>query len=138
QGVPLKLVDLAQHITAHQQRDHSLRHLLDPAAEAKGQLYCINADQLPRGLAERGAARNAGAYNIAYPFWELARLPEVWVPHFAEIDEVWAPTRFIQQALAARLPQPVLHMGCAVRLPAPSPLGRRDFGIAEGRYAFLF
>jgi len=137
-GVPLRVANFSAHIVAHQQRDRSLSHLIDNRATAKAQVFCINADQLPLGLAEIGAQRVAQAYNIAYPFWELARLPAVWVPNFAAIDEVWAPSRFIQETLAQSLAQPVIHMGVGVQLPRACAMQRRDFGIAENRFAFLF
>ena len=136
--VPLRLGNFSSHIVAHQQSDRSLSHLIDNQAAAKAQVFCINADQLPAGLAEVGRRRVAAAYNIAYPFWELARLPAVWLPNFAPIDEVWAPSRFVQEALAQALPQPVIHIGVAVQLPPARPLRRRDFGIPQRSYAFLF
>jgi glycosyltransferase involved in cell wall biosynthesis len=137
-GVPLRLANFSSHIVAHPQRDRTLSHLIDNQATARAQVFCINADQLPAGLAEIGRQRVAAAYDIAYPFWELPRLPAVWVPNFAPIDEVWAPSRFVQAALAAALDKPVIHMGVGVQLPRARPLRRRDFGIAEDRYAFLF
>ncbi len=137
-GVPLRLSNFANHIVSHQQRDHSLSHLIDHNATAKAQILCINADQLPAGLGEIGHQRVAAAYNIAYPFWELPRLPQHWVPNFAGIDEVWAPSRFVQQSLEAALDLPVTHIGVAVRLTPPQPLRRANFGIPDDCFAFLF
>jgi glycosyltransferase involved in cell wall biosynthesis len=54
------------------------------------------------------------------------------------LDELWAPSRFIQAALraAAHAKVPVLHMPHAVQ-PEPDPsLSRADLGLPEDRFIF--
>ena len=87
------------------------------------QLYCVNADQMRHVLASLGAERTADAYRIGYWFWELAKFPREWYGAFDTIDEIWAPSRFIQDALSRVADKPVVHMPVAV-----------DFRIG-GRYS---
>ncbi|HSS49457.1 MAG TPA: hypothetical protein VLX28_10960, partial [Thermoanaerobaculia bacterium] len=61
-------------------------------------LYHVNADmmetvdsRLPRGF-------TAGRHRIGYWFWELAHFPVAFARAFRHTDEVWAPSRFCQQA----------------------------------------
>lgn len=80
----------------------------------------------------------AGRYNIGYWAWELARFPDAWCSAFAFFDEVWAPSRFIQQAVAEKAPCPVVHMPLAVDFPVGTRLSRAHFGLPDDRFLFLF
>jgi glycosyltransferase involved in cell wall biosynthesis len=88
--------------------------------------------------AHLGSAFFEARYNIGYWAWELARFPDAWLPAFRHFDEIWAPSRFIQQAVADRAQCPVVHMPLAVDFSATQPLPRRHFGLPERRLLFLF
>ncbi len=75
-------------------------------------------------------------YTIAYWFWELPEIPDSWRESFALVDEVWAGSRFIHDALALVSPVPVFRMPVPVYVNDGGSSGRCDFGLPEK--AFLF
>jgi glycosyltransferase involved in cell wall biosynthesis len=101
-------------------------------------VFHINGDEVEQSLAHTAARQQPGAYNVVYPAWELARYPREWAVQLERFDEVWAPSRFIRDAIAASVSRPVHHMPLAVEVMLTSFLGRRFFGIRESAYAFLF
>jgi len=80
----------------------------------------------------------AGKKNISYPFWELGKFPTDWTPQLNAMDEVWAPTKFIQESLS-NIERPVVHMPVAVELaPGYERWTREDFGLPQDAFLFLF
>ena len=139
-GVPFTLIDtfdqpgaLAAKITEFPYLDRLTR---EPSHRVS--LFHLNADEMPLASAHLGAAFFTGRYNIGYWAWELARFPDAWRGSFDFFDELWAPSRFIQQALAHASPVPVHYMPLAVGFPAREPLRRRHFGLPGDRFLFLF
>jgi glycosyltransferase involved in cell wall biosynthesis len=101
-------------------------------------LFHLNADEMKLAAAHLGEQFFSGRYNIGYWAWELARFPDAWCSAFAFFDEIWAPSRFIQQAVAEKAPCPVVHMPLAVDFPAGARLPRSHFGLPDDRFLFLF
>jgi len=80
-------------------------------------------------------------YNIAYWAWELPEFPDAWLDYAQYYDEIWCPSDFTRQAVAAKLPQSVHTMphAIAVNRPAGSVAAlRAKFGLPENRFLFLF
>ena len=85
-----------------------------------------------------GAAFRRGKYNIGYWAWELPEFPDAWI-HFADyFDEIWSPSRFAAEAIAQKVPVPVLTMPHAISFPRPTGDCRRKFGLPADKYLFLF
>ncbi len=85
-----------------------------------------------------GAAFRRGKYNIGYWAWELPEFPDAWI-HFSDYcDEVWAPSRFAAEAIAQKVPVPVLTMPHAISFARPAGDGRKKFGLPADQYLFLF
>jgi glycosyltransferase involved in cell wall biosynthesis len=101
-------------------------------------VFHVNADQMLRAYATLGERFFADRYNVGYWAWELARCPEAWVPITELVHEIWAPSRFIQQAFAAVTDIPVVHMPLCVAPGTPARLGREHFGLPRGRFLFLY
>jgi glycosyltransferase involved in cell wall biosynthesis len=78
-----------------------------------------------------------GVYRIAVWWWELEEVPAEWHGRGRDVDEVWAPTRFIAEALRV-LGKPVYPMLPAVRLPGFEPRPKADFGLSPDKFTFLF
>ncbi len=85
-----------------------------------------------------GAGFRRGKHNIGYWAWELPDWPDAWI-HFADYcDEVWAPSRFAAEAIAEKVPVPVLVMPHAISFARPAGDFRRKFGLPADKFLFLF
>ncbi len=99
-------------------------------------LFHINADQMFVAYDNLGASLFEGRYNIGFWAWELSDFPDAWLPSFDLVDEVWVPSTFCQQAIAAKSPVPVVCVPHSVEAPALAP-DRVRFGLADGDIAFF-
>lgn len=101
-------------------------------------LFHINADQMLRTYWHLGPGFFAGRYNIGYWAWELASWPTEWLPIIGIVDELWAPSRFVRDAVAPVTTKPVEWMPLCVELPVTKRLPRSEFGLADEDYVFVF
>lgn len=131
-GLPIRLNSLSAAV------DYSLEACLDESTAAPVQIFNVNADQLPAVIEHLGSSVRPDAYRAVMPFWELEGFPAPWLQAFDLVDEVWAPTRFIQTMLARKLGKPVLHMPLPLAFDAPPPVGRARFGLPEDTFLFFF
>lgn len=117
-----------------------LTEFADACTDCQGavNIYHINGNEVEQALAHLSYSRSWSGYNIIYPFWELARYPAEWASYLNRFDEIWAPSRFIYDALSEACTKPVIHMPMACEVRLTSFLGRRYFGIPETDYTFLF
>lgn len=102
-------------------------------------IFHMNADEMVQALPYfRDEARLARAYNIIYPAWELSTYPREWVGHLSTFQEIWAPSEFIRGAIASSTNIPVVHMPLAVDVRMSSFLTRRQLGLPEHAFIYLF
>ncbi|HEV7507649.1 MAG TPA: glycosyltransferase [Thermoanaerobaculia bacterium] len=101
-------------------------------------LYHVNADmmetvhsRLPRGF-------TAGRHRIGYWFWELAHFPVTFARAFRHTDEVWAPSRFCQQAFQSLATVEVRWVPPCVVPTMAAPASREALGIDPGSFLFFF
>lgn len=105
----------------------------------KANLFHVNADQMLSLYGRRGPALFADRYNIGYWAWELSRWPAAWQGVLEMVNEVWAPSAFIHDAIAAATAAPVRLMPLCVSLPAlDARHDRRHFGLDTDAYVFLY
>ena len=79
----------------------------------------------------------AGRYNIGLWHWELPKFPNRWLGAFDLVDEIWAPSRFIQDSISARSPRPVVRIPHAIRFTASPQATRSTFGLPNDAFLFL-
>ena len=86
------------------------------------------------------APRTPRTHRVAYWYWELDSVPESWSAQAAGVDEVWAATRFVADALRRTIGVPVHTLLPGLRTGPFTPRARAAFGIpdAQDRFAFLF
>jgi len=101
-------------------------------------IFHINGDEVSQAMAHLTHARKWSGYNIIYPAWELGKYPQEWADQLDRFDEIWAPSKFIQESLSAVCKKQVIHMPLATEIALSSFLSRRYFGIPESDYVFLF
>jgi len=100
-------------------------------------IFCINADQMINAYSKLGEEFFSNRLNISYPFWELSKFPIEWTYILKAMDEVWAPTKFIQDSLISALNNNVIHMPIAVEIPIVPKRTRFKLGILEDYFTFL-
>ncbi|GJL70693.1 MAG: glycosyl transferase [Nitrospirales bacterium] len=104
----------------------------------RANVFHINADEMVNAQIHLGKDIFTDRYNIGYWAWELSRFPHAWRSALQLVDEVWAPSRFIEQAIADATSSPVIRMPLAVEFPEPDGMTRESFGLPEDRFLFLF
>jgi glycosyltransferase involved in cell wall biosynthesis len=120
---------------AVEMRDGSTLDGLSPS-NAPVEIICLAADRMAAALPRR-VSLGDGAFRILVPIWNLARFPEAALSALGLVHEIWAPSRFIQLALAGRTDRPVIHMPLAVEVEPVVTVPRGAFGIPEDRFVFL-
>ncbi len=103
-------------------------------------LMAVNADQFRQVRSDLGPAFFDSRYTIGQWFWELSTFPEALATSFELLDEVWAATTFMRDAIAAAAPPAitVTHMPLPFRTPLINPvLTRSHFGL-DDRFTLLF
>jgi glycosyltransferase involved in cell wall biosynthesis len=92
----------------------------------------INAPYLPLALLAMGRAATRSKRVIGYWSWELPRIPESWRVGCPFVHEIWVPSRFTADAVAAHVDVPV-HIVPHPMLPMPAKQSdwRRRLGIAD-------
>lgn len=84
-----------------------------------------------------GKGFRAEKYNIAYWAWELPEFPDNWVPACAYFDEIWTPSDFARDAIAMKVPRPVITMPHAIAFARPEGDVRARFNLPKDRFLFL-
>lgn len=110
-----------------QQRDH-----------AEINIFHINGNEVEQIWNHLNYSKKWSGYNIIYPLWELARYPSEWAQLLDRFDEIWAPSKFIFDALKKACEKPVYHMPLACEIALTDFKSRRHFGLPEEDYIFLF
>lgn len=85
-----------------------------------------------------GAAAIADHHNIGFWPWELPELPTVWQAAYRLVDQVWASSRYTQDAFCRSSPVPVRQMPFAVVAQDSAGWTRRDFGLPDDVFLFGF
>src|SRR5205814_3321873 len=110
-----------------------------PEADARFpvNLLCVNADMTPVFADDVGPGFFDGRYTIGLWWWEVSAFPEQWLGSFDHVDEVWAGSHHVADALAAVAPVPVVHVTVPVTVPPFAPKSRAELGLPDG-FLFLF
>ncbi|MCK2086872.1 glycosyltransferase [Thauera aromatica] len=140
-GIPFCVIDFAPGGNIRQ-HDRSIAPWVVDTPRYGINLVCLTALEHLRLFVERGAEHFEGRYTIGYWPWELQDWPANWVHCFNLVDEAWASSRHIEQAMRRVSPVPVCWMPMAVRLPAEvdtaAPPQRARFGLPADKTLFVF
>ena len=90
------------------------------------------------GYDRSGLFPHESVHRIAYWNWELERVPDEWAEAAALVDAIWSPTRFVADAMRARMPKPVHHMLPGVEVGPVETINRAALGVPENDFVFLF
>jgi glycosyltransferase involved in cell wall biosynthesis len=103
----------------------------------RASIYHMNADQMPLVHAQLPAVFETSAYNIGCWHWELPELPDAWIGSAQPLDEIWAPSAFVQSAVSNKVTIPVVHMPHGVEVTQIEPCSLQDLGVPRGKFVFL-
>lgn len=103
-------------------------------------LCSINADQLVVARQRLGNIFFENRYVIGQWFWELEDAPSWYEAAWPIVDELWAPTRFIEKMLKDNAPPRVQirHVPLPVEQSNVDANYTRGYFDIDGRYMFLF
>ncbi|MCC6069492.1 glycosyltransferase family 4 protein [Massilia sp. GCM10020059] len=130
-GVPYSVVDVGYQ-TSNLQRD--TQALANASARRyEIDLLYVNADQTPRTVAHLKSKGLSSRYRIGFWHWEQPQLPDAHLGAFSELDEIWVPSNFVRDAVAAVSPLPVVVIPHALQF-APTPgIARSAFGLPDDK-----
>lgn len=97
----------------------------------------INADSMVKFVNSFGRSYLKNRYNIGFWLWEMLRFPREWFYAFDLFDEIWTPSDFCVEAIAAASPVPVVKIPLSIASPQIS-LSRSDAGLPAVKFVFLF
>ncbi len=100
-------------------------------------IYHVNADQAPVVRAQIPDVFAASAYNIGVWHWELPEFPDAWISSAESLDEIWAPSAFIQSAVSRKVTIPVVHLPHGLEISELEPCLPEELGVPPGRFTFL-
>lgn len=100
-------------------------------------IFHINANSILHSLSYFGREFFQNRCNICYPYWELSRLPAEWVPALEIMDEIWAPSTFIENTISDAVDVNVRYMPPGVQLPPFGDIAKPVFGLPAENYTFL-
>ena len=136
-GARLSVYDLGLNVASR--RDDALIGNVAKATQLNESaiIYHVNADQLELVREHTAALEGQAApFRIGVPFWELQKFPAAWLKALSGLDEIWAPSKFIQMSLASQLPFPVRYRPLAVQVDDVAA-DREAFGLPADAFIVL-
>ena len=131
-------VSTIDYTDTQSRREHAYN--CDNVGRYKVLLASINSDQLSAAHTHIKPELFDDRYVIGQWFWELEDAPAWFAPAYPLVNELWAPTHFIEGMLRANVPSSVHveYVPLPVQIPViDASLTRQRFGIDE-RFMFLF
>lgn len=135
-GFPLSIYKYEQ-LGAEGQGDHSWKNRLSKELPYDVNLIHINPHELGLAFIQQDASVWNYRYNIGYWLWELEEFPDEWTPCFQCLDEIWAPSEFICNAIRKKTTLPVRCMPYYVDVHIGTIYERKHFGIPEDKFLYL-
>ena len=135
--IPFCGFDIGQRIQSRQNDRRLLDHL-SARLNRKVNLFVVSSLYAAHSVRLLGPQALAGRRNILYPLWELPQWPKAWAGQLAPFDQIWAPSKFIAEALGPRFRGPVKILPPSMVMPAKSARQRADFGLPSDRFLFYF
>lgn len=134
-GVPYSVVDVGYQ-TSNRQGDTQALANASSKRFAIDLLY-VNADQTPATVAYLKSKALEGSYRIGFWHWEQPRVPDAHLGAFSHLDEVWVPSNFVRDAVAAVSPLPVFVVPHALQFAPSADASRAQFGLPEDKVLAL-
>ncbi|MEP5766282.1 MAG: glycosyltransferase family 4 protein [Halieaceae bacterium] len=135
-GIPLAVVDFRQGNVSRMQAEVPAEVMAEPRYSIN--LFHINADETVSAINHLGQDLLRGRYNIGYWAWELEEFPDEWLPAIALLDEIWVPSDFCREAIAAKADIPVVCIPHSITVPTiEATASAADFDLPADGVRFL-
>jgi len=100
-------------------------------------LICLEGDPLLEFGRSAGRQAFAGRYSIGLSLWSGAQFPQNNVSQFSFLEEVWAPSSHVAEALVRVATAPVRAVRVPVQVPPFTLRPRAELGLCEDQFLFL-
>lgn len=135
-NIPFNILNF-EHSNPALHRDESWKHKEAKFSAYDFTLFAINPDNISNARTRVQKRFVTDRYTIGYWFWELPEIPDNWQASFPLVDEVWAASHFVQDAISLKSPVPVFRVPVPVRLGPTDRFSRQTFSLPENRFLFL-
>lgn len=134
-GVPAATV--ASTRTRSRQQARFQGHHTEPVYPVD--IVVVNADQMPAWARDSRGRPHPGRWTIGVWAWELPDFPRHLLPALDLVDEVWAISAFVRDAISPHTSKPVRVVPLHVKTPGvAAQLDRDALGIPAEEDYFLF
>ena len=134
--VPFTLINVDNYSAWMEQSDHTWDDKISLNGKYIINVMHINADQIEDVCRPKSHREFDNHYNIGVWLWELETLPTSWLPALKYVDELWAPSQFIADAIRKETDKPVIVLPYGIETPVYGST-RKDFGLAEEDFLVL-
>ncbi len=136
--VPFNIINIESG-NYSQHTDRSWTHKEVRGSDYDTTIVFMNPDQSLHLRTQAPATLLGDRYVVGQWYWELPELPDEWVKEFEFVDEVWAASQFIGDAVSRKTSRPVVRIPPVVQLShgPRGDLSRVQLGLPENRYLFL-
>lgn len=124
-------------VCSSRQEDRSWIHKEVLTPNYNTNILHINSDNMALAYKVIGKHFFENKYNIGVWHWELPEFPESMCDGFQFVDEVWAPSRFIYDAIKEKATIPVRYMPHGIVMSKVPPISRKHFSLPEKAFLFL-
>jgi glycosyltransferase involved in cell wall biosynthesis len=121
QGIPLSIISADALAPIH--RDLGKRDQVQSGLEYSVNVFCLDSRHIFEMMALLGWSKIGCRHNVAICFWETNQIPKSHLLPWAQLDELWAPARFIEATLRAATRVPVTYIPQPLEIPSSSSLG---------------
>ncbi|MFX3632178.1 MAG: glycosyltransferase family 4 protein [Candidatus Pristimantibacillus sp.] len=111
------------------------KEMPDPVYDVN--VFHINAEQMIEIYSHYGNEIFLNRYNIGYWHWELPDFPDRWTESFNLVQEIWAPSTFVAEAIAMKSPVPVVRIPHSIELFITEQRDREFFKLPQEPFLFL-
>ena len=136
QGIPFCIINIPLR-KKFSQEDHSMDPWITDQPRYGINLFCMNGVEMVKFILKHGLHHLENCYTIGLWPWELPHWPKSCHYAFACVDEIWAISSYTAKAFEAA-PCPVTTITPPVSVGEIGPQERRDFGLPEKAYLYLF
>nr|WP_315475489.1 glycosyltransferase [uncultured Undibacterium sp.] len=134
-NIPYSVVDVGFQSSNLQRDTHALKNASKEHFAID--LVYVNADQTESTIKHLQELKHESTYKIGFWHWEQPQIPAAHIAAFANLDEVWVPSSFVRDAVAAVSPVPVIVIPHALQFEATPAVQRSSFGLPENKVLAL-